>query len=125
VLLLNECLFLFISLSTQSGNFWIYPRITCATKTPSLENLPTYQSINQSINQSIGLVRKVKPSTLQWTVRMGKTNTEFWWWGGHLQKWSFRGSRRQEDNIKLCLKEIVWEDGIWIKAAQNRVQQRC
>jgi hypothetical protein len=28
VLLLNECLLLlFISLSTQSGNFWIYPRI--------------------------------------------------------------------------------------------------
>jgi hypothetical protein len=29
VLLLNECLlFLFISLSTQSGNFWIHPRIS-------------------------------------------------------------------------------------------------
>jgi hypothetical protein len=27
VLLLNECLLLFISLSTQSGNFWIHPRI--------------------------------------------------------------------------------------------------
>jgi hypothetical protein len=28
VLLLNECLFLlaYISLSTQSGNFWIHPR---------------------------------------------------------------------------------------------------
>jgi hypothetical protein len=26
VLLLNECLLLFISLSTQSGNFWIHPR---------------------------------------------------------------------------------------------------
>jgi hypothetical protein len=26
LLLLNECLFLFISLSTQSENFWIYPR---------------------------------------------------------------------------------------------------
>jgi hypothetical protein len=29
VLLLNECLLLFISLSTQSGNFWINPRIYC------------------------------------------------------------------------------------------------
>jgi len=29
VLLLNVCLFLlFISLSTQSGNFWIHPRIS-------------------------------------------------------------------------------------------------
>jgi hypothetical protein len=30
VLLVNECLFLllFISLSTQSGNFWIHPRIS-------------------------------------------------------------------------------------------------
>jgi hypothetical protein len=27
VLLLNECLLLFISLLTQSGNFWIHPRI--------------------------------------------------------------------------------------------------
>jgi hypothetical protein len=27
VLLLNECLLLFIPLSTQSGNFWIHPRI--------------------------------------------------------------------------------------------------
>jgi hypothetical protein len=27
VLLLNECLLLFISLLTQSGNFWIQPRI--------------------------------------------------------------------------------------------------
>jgi hypothetical protein len=27
VLLLNECLLLFISLSTQSGNFWIQPRL--------------------------------------------------------------------------------------------------
>jgi hypothetical protein len=27
VLLLNECLLLFISLSTQSGNFWIHPRM--------------------------------------------------------------------------------------------------
>jgi hypothetical protein len=26
VLLLNECLLLFISLSTQCGNFWIHPR---------------------------------------------------------------------------------------------------
>jgi len=26
MLLLNECLMLFISLSTQSGNFWIHPR---------------------------------------------------------------------------------------------------
>jgi hypothetical protein len=26
VLLLNECLLLFTSLSTQSGNFWIHPR---------------------------------------------------------------------------------------------------
>jgi hypothetical protein len=29
MLLLNECLSLvFISLSTQSGNFWIHPRVT-------------------------------------------------------------------------------------------------
>jgi hypothetical protein len=27
VLLLKECLLLFISLSTQSGNFWIHPRM--------------------------------------------------------------------------------------------------
>jgi len=27
VLLLNECLLLFMLLSTQSGNFWIHPRI--------------------------------------------------------------------------------------------------
>jgi len=27
VLLLNECLLLFISLSSQSGKFWIHPRI--------------------------------------------------------------------------------------------------
>jgi hypothetical protein len=32
VLLLNECLLLFISLSTQSGNFWIYPRIYTFSK---------------------------------------------------------------------------------------------
>jgi hypothetical protein len=31
VLLLNECLLLFISLSTQSGNFWIHPRIRVLT----------------------------------------------------------------------------------------------
>jgi hypothetical protein len=30
VLLLNECLFLFICLSTQSGDFWIHPRTVCA-----------------------------------------------------------------------------------------------
>jgi hypothetical protein len=27
VLLLNECLLLFISLWTESGKFWLYPRI--------------------------------------------------------------------------------------------------
>jgi hypothetical protein len=32
VLLLNECLLLLISLSTQSGNFWIHPRI-CSDRT--------------------------------------------------------------------------------------------
>jgi len=33
MLFLNECLllFLFISLSTQSGNFWIHPRTSQAT----------------------------------------------------------------------------------------------
>jgi hypothetical protein len=30
VLLLNWCLLLFISLSTQSGNFWIHPLLFCA-----------------------------------------------------------------------------------------------
>jgi hypothetical protein len=28
MMLLNECLLLFISLSTQSGNFWIHPHIS-------------------------------------------------------------------------------------------------
>jgi hypothetical protein len=31
VLLLNECLLLFISLSTQSGNFWIHPHKSYAS----------------------------------------------------------------------------------------------
>jgi hypothetical protein len=37
VLLLDECLLLlFISLSTQSGNFWILPRV-CAHKSTSVD----------------------------------------------------------------------------------------
>jgi len=38
VLPLNECLLLlFISLSTQSGNFWMHPRITPHGHKPTLE----------------------------------------------------------------------------------------
>jgi hypothetical protein len=36
VLLLKECLLLFISLSTQSGNFWIHPRINVVADKTSL-----------------------------------------------------------------------------------------
>jgi hypothetical protein len=39
VLLLNECLLLFISLSTQSGNFWIHPPITFAAEGATLNDL--------------------------------------------------------------------------------------
>jgi len=45
VLLLNECLLLFISLSTQSGNFWIHPR----TYLYPFGLHPSYESVGLSI----------------------------------------------------------------------------
>jgi hypothetical protein len=49
VLLLNECLFLllFISLSIQSGNFWIHPQTSTGTNAADLvaDNGETYYKL--------------------------------------------------------------------------------
>jgi hypothetical protein len=64
VLLLNDCLLLFISLSTQSGNFWIHPRILedhikMDLKEVGCENVDLIQVFHHSV-QWRALVSTVK-----------------------------------------------------------------
>jgi hypothetical protein len=70
VLLLNECLlFLFISLSTQSGNVWIHPRIW---KVMSAEILTS--SLLRFLNDAVSHTKEVC-DILRWYVLSGRTRS--------------------------------------------------
>jgi hypothetical protein len=54
-------------------------------------------------------------------------HTGFWWWGGDPEgKRPLGGPRpRWEDNIRMDLKEMIWEGVDWIDLAQDRGKWRA
>jgi hypothetical protein len=54
VLLLDECFFLFISLSIQSGNFWIHPRVILTTVYRHITFLQLIRRLTSSVSACVG-----------------------------------------------------------------------
>jgi hypothetical protein len=113
VLLLNECLLLLlISLSTQSGNFWIQPHMN----NEELHNLYSSQNI----------FRLIKPRLMRWAGHIasrGRLRNEYILVGKLQGKRPLGRSRcRRENNVKTDIRGVGCEGVDWIYLAQYRVQ---